>query len=306
MIELQKIVKRTFVLGDEWLYYKLYCGSKTADEILTQVIKPVTEELLEKNIIDKWFFIRYSDPKLHLRVRFHYNNPENIYNIISSVNNASKPYIENDLLWKIQIDTYQREIERYGMNTIELAEEQFFYDSEMIVNMIEMIEGDEGEIIRWLFGLRAVDSLLDDFGYDDYQKVHLLENLKEGFGREFGMNKMLKLQLDKKFRNERQNIVNILNRENDSKSEMRPLLNLLHQKSENIEPISRNIFLLKKNKKLVKPLDDLIGSYIHMLMNRLFKSKQRLHEMVIYDFLYKYYKSKIAQMKSKQNLKKVG
>jgi len=297
MIEFKKTVKRTFVLGDEWLYYKLYCGTKTADEILTKVIKPVKDELLEKYIIDKWFFVRYSDPKLHIRVRFHCNSPEKIYYIISSVNNAIKPFIENDLLWKIQIDTYQREIERYGTNTIELAEKLFFHDSEMIINMIDMIEGDEGEIIRWLFALRAIDSLLDDFLYSNKQKLEILNNLRDGFAREFGMNKILKRQLDKKFRNNRQRINDVMNRENDSKSEMKLLYNLINEKSEEIKIISQKIIDIDKEKKLFHSFDDILGSYIHMLMNRIFRSKQRMHEMVIYDFLFRYYKSEIARIK---------
>jgi thiopeptide-type bacteriocin biosynthesis protein len=243
---------------------------------------------------------------LHIRVRFHYNNPENIYHIISLVNNASRSFIENDLLWKIQIDTYQREIERYGANTIELAEDLFFHDSEMIISMIDMIEGDEGEIIRWLFAVRAIDSFLDDFTYNDQQKLNLMESLKEGFGREFGMNKMLKLQLDKKFRNKRQEISEIMNKELDSQSKMKPLFELLEQKSLKIKCIVDKILFFKKEKMLLRSLDDLLGSYIHMLMNRLFKSKQRLHEMVLYDFLYRNYKSEIAKKKYKPQLQKAG
>jgi len=297
MNELKKIIKRTFVIGDEWLYYKLYCGSKTADEILKQVIKPVAEDLQKNGMIDKWFFIRYSDPKLHLRVRFHFVNSQSINNIIFLIKRTTDSFIKDDLLWKIQIDTYQREIERYGENTMELAEELFFYDSEMIVNIIDMIEGDEGEKIRWLFSLRAIDCFLDDFLYDDQQKLSLLEGLKDGFGREFGMNRSLKMQLDKKFRDERQYIINVMNKELDENSEIKPLFNLLSQKSEKIKPITQKILELQSNNKLQIPLNDLIGSYIHMLMNRLFKSKQRVHEMVIYDFLFRYYKSEIAKKK---------
>jgi len=304
MIESENTVKRTFTLGDEWLYYKLYCGPKTADDILAQIIKPVADELLSKELIDKWFFIRYTDPKTHLRVRFHYNNPENIYHIISLVNSATRTFIENDLLWKIQIDTYQREIERYGANTIELAEELFFYDSYMIVRMIDMIEGDEGEEIRWLFAVRAIDSLLDDFLFSEIQKLNLLESLKDGFGREFGMNKMLKFQLDKKYRNKRQGISEIMNRENDTKSDIKSLFNLLSQKSQSVIPIAKKILEIENMKKLQRPIDDLIRSYIHMLMNRLFKSKQRMHEMVLYDFLFRYYKSEIAKRKYSPHLQK--
>lgn len=297
MSESENKVKRTFTIGDEWLYYKLYCGSKTADDILVQIIKTIADEFLLKEIIDKWFFIRYADPKVHLRVRFHYTNPENIYHIISLVNNATRSFIEDDLLWKIQIDTYQREIERYGTNTIELSEKLFFYDSEMIVNMIDMIDGDKGEVIRWLFAVRAIDSLLDDFSYNELQKLKLLENLKDGFGKEFGMNKNLKIQLDKKFRNERQKIIDVMNKDNDSESEMKPLFDLILKKSIKVKPLALNVLELNNKKKLIRPLSDLMGSYIHMLMNRIFKSKQRMHEMVIYDLLFKYYKSEIAKKK---------
>lgn len=34
-----------------------------------------------------------------------------------------------------------------------------------------------------------------------------------------------------------------------------------------------------------------------MTMNRLFKSKNRLHELVIYNFLFRYYKAEIGKNK---------
>lgn len=41
------MLKRTFFIGDEWLYYKVYCGVKTADIILAEVVKPLTEEFIK-------------------------------------------------------------------------------------------------------------------------------------------------------------------------------------------------------------------------------------------------------------------
>ncbi|MCF6297671.1 MAG: lantibiotic dehydratase, partial [Flavobacteriaceae bacterium] len=63
-------VQRSFSLGTEWLYYKIYCGYKTADRVLAEIIKPLTEQLLEQKLITQWFFIRYADPDPHIRVRF--------------------------------------------------------------------------------------------------------------------------------------------------------------------------------------------------------------------------------------------
>jgi hypothetical protein len=71
-------VQRTFVIGDKWLYYKIYCGVKTADMLLLEVIKSLTEQLIEEKIIDRWFFIRYSDPEPHVRFRVQFIDIKNI------------------------------------------------------------------------------------------------------------------------------------------------------------------------------------------------------------------------------------
>jgi len=290
-------MKRTFIIGDEWFYLKIYSGVKTADMILTETIKPLTEQLLKNKIIDNWFFIRYADPNKHLRVRFHITEPSNTFEIIHPLNLYLKPLIDQNLIWKVQTDTYQREIERYGAETIELVEKLFFYESNMIVNVIDMIEGDEGEIIRWHFGLRAIDSLLDDFYYDIKQKQELLNILKESFGREFGVDKNFKIQIDKKFRYERSSINNILDKSKDESSEILSILEFLYNKSEMIKPIASEIILRNKNNMPLIEQNNLLGSYIHMLCNRLFKSKQRIHELVLYNFLYRYYTSEMAKTK---------
>ncbi|MCL2738922.1 MAG: hypothetical protein FWE30_05695, partial [Bacteroidales bacterium] len=44
-------------------------------------------------------------------------------------------------------------------------------------------------------------------------------------------------------------------------------------------------------------LNALLSSYTHMMMNRWFRSKQRMHEAVVYDFLLKYYKYRSARNK---------
>lgn len=302
----QQGLQRTFIIGDEWLFYKFYTGPKTADIVLSRMVKPLAQQLLTGGDIDKWFFIRYSDPQLHTRVRFHIKNPPALLKVVQAVNSLIKPFIEQDLIWKVQVDSYQREIERYGLRSMELAETLFFHDSQMVVDMLDLIEGDEGERIRWLFGLRAVDTLLEDFHYPMEGKYELVTRLRENFGKEFGLNRTLKDQLEKKFRDDRAVITDILNHTDDRESEMFPLFQLLDRRSEGFKPIVEEILELYDN-KTPNPflLDDLMGSYSHMMVNRLFKSKQRLHELALYDFLHRYYKSEIARRKyAKGNVRK--
>src|SRR5690554_4816518 len=294
------MIKRNFILGDEWLYYKIYSGAKTSDLTLTEVIEPVSKFLLNKNSIDKWFFIRYADPKHHLRLRFHYNDPKAVSEIINSLRPHFIDYANEDLIWKIQIDIYNRELERYGSKTMTLSETLFFQDSVAITEFLSLIEGDEGENLRWLFGLRMIDVLLNCFSLSIKNKYMLLEHLKTGFGNEFGINRFLKKQLDDKYRKERENIESFLVLVENEFPDYNPILDILLSYKVNITPIANEIVHLNTHKKLEVKLNNLLSSYIHMTMNRLFKSKNRVHELVVYDFLYRYYKSALAKSQYKK------
>lgn len=292
-----KKLQRNYCVGSEWLYYKIYTGHKTADSVLTEIIKPITEQLVREGTIDKWFFIRYADPEHHIRVRFHCNDKETVGRVIALLYEPFNQFLEQDLIWKIQIDNYNREIERYGLNTMELSETLFSCDSYTTVQFLDLIEGDEGEELRWLFGLRAMDHLLDAFRYSFEEKLVLMERLKASFGREFGMSRPLKKQLDEKYRSKRSSIEDFMMFTRESKPDYEPILDILEQNGVKVKPIAEEVLLIRNHKKLHVELNDLMGSYIHMLMNRLFKSKNRLNEMVCYDFLYRHYRALWARNK---------
>ncbi|WP_394750050.1 thiopeptide-type bacteriocin biosynthesis protein [Spongiimicrobium salis] len=286
-----------FCVGSEWLYYKIYTGHKTADLVLTEIFKPISEQLMQEGIIDKWFFIRYGDPKHHLRIRFHCTDKIGVGKIIARYYDPLSQFLEQDLIWKIQLDTYNREIERYGQNTMELSETLFCYDSAIVVQFLDIIEGDEGEELRWLFGLRAIDHLLNCFMYLLEEKLVLMEGLKTGFGKEFGMSRPLKKQLDDKYRKKRSIIEQFMTFTKESHPDYELILEILKINGEKMKPIAQQILYFRNKEQLHVNFNDLMSSYIHMLMNRLFKSKNRLNEMVCYDFLYRYYKSIYARKK---------
>lgn len=249
--------------------------------------------------MNKFFFIRYSDPDNHIRLRFHFSDVSKIGSVIQHVHKAFKPYLEQGLVSKIQTDTYNRELERYGTNSIELAESLFYIDSIVTLNLLDLIDGEEGEIIRWQFAIRSMDDLLTNLNFTAAEKLGLMERIKTGFFREHGESKELKLQLDAKFRTERKLVEDILNREIDESREIQPVIELLKWKSEQVQPIAEQLLTLKKNNNLQIDLNELAASYIHMLLNRLFMARQRTYELVVYDLLYRYYKSVAGREKSK-------
>ncbi len=288
-------IKRTFFPGEKWLFFKIYTGQKTSDVLLSECLAPMAAELLVNGMIDQWFFIRYEDPKHHLRIRFRCTDITLIGKIINTVFFTVQELIDEGFIWSIQLDTYQRELERYGSNTIELSEKLFFHDSQMIVNFLGLIEGEEGEKLRWLFALRAMYSFLDSFEYTDDKKLRLMETLKTSFGQEFGMSRPLKKQLDEKYRNHRGEIEAFMGMKRDQAGDYSSLLNLLKIKEKNILHLVQATIRLKEEDNLKVAINNFLASHLHMLMNRLFPAKNRLHELVCYDFLYRYIRSKIAK-----------
>jgi lantibiotic biosynthesis protein len=299
-IDQQKEVARKFSPGSEWVYFKLYCGAKSADKILLEAIKPLTEKLAQENKIDKWFFIRYNDPDFHLRLRLHVAESRNIGDVITQVNAFISPFEKSGYIWKLQMDTYNREVERYGFNTIELSETLFCHDSNAMLALLDNTWGDAREQARWVWGLRAIDELLNSFQLTLQNKLSLLTELKNAFAAEFNMDKLLKMQLDQKHRANKKVIEQILDSSNDLLNELSPLIDIIKEKSANIESVTETILDIQAEGELQVPLADLLNSYIHMLLNRLFPSNQRLHEMVAYDFLFRYYQSATARKKKEQ------
>jgi thiopeptide-type bacteriocin biosynthesis protein len=283
---------RSFITGSEWLYVKLYCGTNTAEKVLKSVIKPLVLELISKEIIDKWFFIRYTDPEHHIRLRFHNAaNPLFWTIILEKLHAALKEY---ELIYKIQTDTYFREIERYGVNTMELSETIFHMDSFAVLNCIDLLEGEEGENFRWLLAARGTDMLLQDFGYTLSQKAALLKRIQKHFFEEFGGDKTLQTQLNDKYRQHMRRLSSFLDPQQDVSNEIEEATALFCTRSERIRTAIKG----------VTALDELLPSYIHMFLNRILLSNQRRHELVIYHFLNKYYDSQLAIAK-KQNDPKI-
>jgi thiopeptide-type bacteriocin biosynthesis protein len=284
-------VPRQFCPGSAWLFAKIFCGVRTADTILTDVIKPLTESLLAAGLIDKWFFIRYNDPEPHLRVRFH--GQGSFYGtVLGQLQKALQPYLEAKLVTNLQTDTYQRELERYGAENIEDSEAVFFHDSKAVIDLLDLLAGDEGDTIRWQLAIRGVDHLLADFRFDLQAKRQLIDGLQANFKQEFGMdNPESRKSLAAKFRQERKQMEQLLSPFDDKNHKLAPAFQILEQRSEQWHELLQSI----RDKTWSVPIDQVVRSYIHMFLNRIFHSSHRMQEMVVYHLLFQHYTSAVAR-----------
>jgi thiopeptide-type bacteriocin biosynthesis protein len=277
---------KTFIPGSEWVYFKLYTGTKTADAILQNELYRYVKELLNTGIIDKWFFIRYTDPDFHLRIRLHLKEIRNFTLVFNRFFEVFNPLINKGFVWDVQCNTYQREIERYGSNTVSLVEDLFFIDSEHIIPLLHRLGNDKSEDRRWKLALLLIDSFLSAFSFDMLQRKELLTYMADNSKKEFGfVHHNVTKQLNDKYRTNRKEIENAMTPENE----------ILNVRRQAMIPFGEKLLEMEKAGELQVEMKALLTSLIHMTMNRWFRTKNRLHEMVIYEFLSRYYASEIAK-----------
>ena len=154
------VISRRFPPGSEWLYAKIYTGEAAADRLLTGTIGPLAARLADQGVAARWFFVREADPDLHLRVRFAGDPARLRDRALPALTAALQPAFDTGAVWRLQFDTYEREVERYGgARGIELAEEVFAADSEAVVDILGLpARSSDG---RWRRALAGIDRLLD-------------------------------------------------------------------------------------------------------------------------------------------------
>lgn len=274
---------RTFIPGSEWVYYKLYCSKNSSDTILVDHLKELVEDLQRKNLLEKWFFLRYADPNPHIRIRFKTSSPGTLIQLCHNYFLTVSQYLVHD----IKIDTYSRELERYGNSNIDNAESLFHFDSSFMIEVLSLLRDEPDEFWRNIITLKAVENTMDVFNLTLEEKILFCEKAKKTFYHEFDINQRL---FNKTLSSRFKRINKHLNRSGEFNINGK-LNQLLMQRHSRFTEIYQKIMILKNTNKLGIRLDSLLGSCIHMTINRMYPNNQRLLELFIYDLLLQKLKS---------------
>ncbi len=266
--------------GSDWLFFSIYSGTFTSEKILKE-LEYLIQSFESQDYLAKWFFIRYNLPSNHIRIRFQIKKPYDIAigKIIVAVNEHLNGYLQSEEIFKTEINTYFREIERYALKDSMSHSESFFHISS---KQALQIVNSTSESLRWKYCLKSIDGFLDQFNYSLDQKFSLLQQIKNGFDHEFNPNdsKHIRKQLSSKYRQLKTEI---------SRQEVFEFLSF---NSEYKALFEKSFYDYNRNY-----IDYLMESYIHMHCNRIFITNQRANEWVLYDLLYQDYRSKTARLK---------
>ncbi len=288
-------IARRFPPGSEWLYLKLFTGPATADLVLSR-ISPILAASVAAGTIDGWHFIRYGDPDWHLRLRLHGAPEALLGDALPRLRRRIAPLVETGQIWRIQLDTYEREVERYGgAGGIELAERIFQADSEAVLALIRQLPGDAGAELRWRAALLGIDLLFDDLGLTSQQKRATARGARLSYEHEFRTEGTFQRAISDRYRLHRPSLEAMLAPDGDQQPELVDSVHVLRRRSAAVAAVTREMRAAAGAGALSADLPALALSFAHMHVNRLLRSAQRAQELVLYEMLDRVYGSRAAR-----------
>lgn len=261
--------ERVSGLLDEWIYFKFYGTDKRIDEFLGVELPNLVELLYKNNVIDKFFFIRYSDPDNHIRFRVKLSNGEKNLNLLNLMNEFIKNQINKGLMSKANIDMYFKEIERYGgIKSFEMVEQVFCDDSLISMNLIALIKSKEIK--------------MDDILLACINTVHIMES----FGIEFSdQNTLFQLLFNQKdnrdlYREKSKDLIFYCNSYNNwenlrSTEEGQKIYEIIKLREISFNKYWERVNLEDSKGNLANDKIDILMSSIHMFCNRFLSSRDK-------------------------------
>jgi thiopeptide-type bacteriocin biosynthesis protein len=276
-------VPRRFMAGSEWLYLKIFCSPRVADAILVNVVLPFLND--HREIIRKWFFVRYTEQGYHLRLRLHAAETD-LGNMLPELNKRMTAGGYDKMIRNYQMDTYRREIERYSALLIPDMEDLFHCGSELVAWYVGQVAAAQIDWDEFQLGLLTAERMICAFFKADETRLDFIRKITAGFLKEFNADKPFRAALDRKFRLAKP-ALQILLDEGGERQMLKPLL----QKLENLAVLTGDDAMEERVA--------LLADAVHMQLNRTFAVQHREQELLVYYYLEKFLGSRMARRQQK-------
>ena len=252
--------------GGEWLYFEIYCHPARTNSLLLNQINDFIRD--NSKAIKKWFFIRYQEPRAHIRLRIQLNHTEQGYALMGGLKALLEEDCLNGLISDIQVKTYFPETERYGAKRMDLIEKHFHIDSRYILKLLA-----DQKLTNELYAvtLLLMQDMLALYLGDINHQVAFAREVADSFSRELNLDN----EAFKKMNHGFQKLKAAFNL--DSGTAVVKLS--VRQKN-----IALRIAATCTNSE---ERNRLLADLLHMHVNRLFNSDQRSHEAILYHYLLK-------------------
>jgi thiopeptide-type bacteriocin biosynthesis protein len=151
--------------GSEWLYAKLYGARDLEDDLIAGPLRDFAEGVLADGAAEAWFYVRYSDPDPHVRLRFRGDPGRLTGRVLPALCAWGAGLMADGTCQKLAFDTYDREVERFGgPDGAAAAEAVFAADSRACAELLGLCLGGVLAGDRTTLAVLTIDDLLSALG----------------------------------------------------------------------------------------------------------------------------------------------
>jgi lantibiotic biosynthesis protein len=260
--------------GDEWTYLKLYAAYTLHDEIIAGVLRDVVRSMREQMLIDRWFYIRYADPEPHLRVRFHASKAQEQEQVLLRALAWGRELVRRGLIRRVCVDTYDREIERYGgPEAIDIVEKVFTADSHVTSVLISAQYLKDISLDPFAVAIFSLDQFFLSWGLDTEARLRFLQ---QRTGR---------YEESEAFRTQRKLLCELLlpwdlSDDPALKEQREKLRNIFAMRESVLKSSAAELQMLDEHGKLWQTGGYILGSFAHMHINRLSGVKKEQEQKI--------------------------
>jgi thiopeptide-type bacteriocin biosynthesis protein len=259
--------------GSDWLFAKLYCPRAFEDDLLAGPVAELCQQALAMGAAEDWFFIRYTDPDPHLRLRFRGRSEHLIGELIPHLCAWANGLLADGLCTRLCFDTYDRELERYGGTAGTTAAEAVFgADSRAVIEMLRLSrEGILGMDLTSL-AVFSIDDLLTGLGASEAERVDWYRERVSS-----------RTVAGDEYRRRKDTLRGLLGDPEQIRTQPGgdALARVLAARRNELEPIGRRLDALTAAQELSQPKSMLFRSYVHLHCNRLLAGDRSAEEQVL-------------------------
>ena len=198
--------KNEFYIGNsnkEWISIKLYMNESYLDFFIMNYLDEFINNVLEKK---DWFYVRYRDPKSHIRIRIHIDEIDDISYL--KIREYLYDLEKEKIVYYSVLDEYIPETSRYGgINLIKKIEELFIESTIISKKIIEKTYKDY-ELKEKLYLIWTINLLVSINKYCNIEK--LLSVYKKYYQRNAKVNIFRKFLINNYIGNEKKEIFQIV------------------------------------------------------------------------------------------------
>jgi thiopeptide-type bacteriocin biosynthesis protein len=255
------------------LYLKLYAPRSFEDQLIAGPLRSLGEFATGAGLSDGWFFLRYTDPEPHLRVRFHGEPAALLGPLLREVSGWAGELVADGVCTRFAFDTYERAVERYGGEQgVRAAEAVFIADSLTIARILDLSRRDALPCDQTTVAVLSVDDLLAGLGLDAEERARVYRDAAPPSRRD-----------GKEYRRRKGELRRLLGR--PEALAQAPgggaLSGLLAARRVALPPTAALLGSLEQDQVMRRPRAQLCCSYLHMHLNRLFGTDPPHEQLVL-------------------------